>query len=80
MLVFAATVIESMGDLIPASAVTLRMIEVGAEETLESVGSSIVLYSVVRVLAKAGAAALPGSASRAATAAAPAETPDSPAE
>ena len=77
VLVLAGTVIESMGDLIPTSAVGLRMIEVGFEETLESVGASIVLYSVVRVLAKAGAGVLPGSVRRAE---APAQTPEAPAE
>jgi hypothetical protein len=60
VLVFAATVLESLGDLIPQSAHTLRVIEVGIEETLESVGSSIVLYSVMRVVAQAGARVLPG--------------------
>jgi hypothetical protein len=60
VLTFAATVLESLGDLIPKDAYTLRVIEVGVEETLESVGSTIVLYSVVRVLAAAGAALLPG--------------------
>ncbi|MDR3686298.1 MAG: hypothetical protein P4L93_05000 [Coriobacteriia bacterium] len=63
VLVFAATVIESMGDLIPKSMYALRLIEVGVEETLESLGSSIVLYSVVRVLARAGERVLPGSTS-----------------
>jgi hypothetical protein len=69
VLVFAATVLESLGDLIPKDAFTLRVIEVGVEETLESIGSSIVLYSVISVLAAAGASVLPGAASK------PAETP-----
>ena len=73
VLVFAATVLESMGDLIPKGDTLLRMVEVGFEETLESVGSSIVLYSVVRVLAKAGAGILPGSVTKPA---APEVTPE----
>ena len=77
LLVFAAAVLESIGDLLPAGVAGVRMIEVGVEETLESIGSSIVLYSVVSVLAQAGAGVLPGSARRADV---PAETPEAHAE
>jgi hypothetical protein len=62
VLVFGAVVIESLGDLIPKNATTLRVIEVAIEETFESVGCSVVLYSVMRVVARAGAGVLPGRA------------------
>lgn len=62
VLVFGAVVIEAVGDLIPASMVTLHLVEVGVEEAFELVGASVVLYSAARVLAAAGARLLPPSA------------------
>jgi hypothetical protein len=62
VLVFGAVVVESLGDLIPASARALRMVEVGVEESLELVGASIMFYAGARVLAAAGARLLPDSA------------------
>jgi hypothetical protein len=79
VLVFSATVIESLGDLIPKDAYTLRVIEVAIEETGESIGSSIVLYSVASVLAVAAASVLPGvnpARSGVTSALASSETPD----
>jgi hypothetical protein len=60
VLVFAGTVIESLGDFIPRNAYSIRVIEVGIEESMESLGASIILFSAVSVLAAAGAAVLPG--------------------
>lgn len=62
VLVFAATILESLGDFIPKGSEALRMVEVGFEETLESLGATIMFYSAVRVLAGAGARLLPATA------------------
>jgi hypothetical protein len=62
ILVFGAVVIEMLGAAIPKDAMGLRDIEVGIEETFETVGVSVILYAVVRVLAAAGERVLPGSA------------------
>jgi hypothetical protein len=59
VLVFGAVVVESLGDLIPASAHLLHYIEVGVEEGLELIGASVMLYAGALVLASAGARLLP---------------------
>jgi len=68
VLVFGAVVVESLGDLIPAGARVLRMVEVGVEESFELVGASVMLYAGARVLAAAGARLLPDSPATDATA------------
>ena len=70
VLVFGAVVVETLGDLIPSGAVTLRMLEVGVEEGLELIGASVMLYAGARVLAAAGARLLPFSVATDASAAA----------
>lgn len=60
VLTLGATVVESLGDLIPKTALLFRGIEVGVEESLELVGASVMLYAVTRILAAAGARLLPG--------------------
>lgn len=59
VLVFGAVVIEALGDLIPNSMYTLKLVEIGVEEAFELVGASVMLYSGVRVLAAAGSRLLP---------------------
>jgi hypothetical protein len=64
VLVLAATVIETLGCFIPKEMVSFKIFEVGVEETLEAIGSSIVFFSAVSVLAKAASGILPGSVER----------------
>jgi hypothetical protein len=64
VLAFGAVVVESLGDLIPKTALLLRGVEVGVEESLELVGASVMLYAVTRILAAAGARLLPSTPPR----------------
>lgn len=80
ILVFGAVVIEMLGAAIPKGAVALRDIEVGVEETFETVGVTLILYAAVRVLSAAGARLLPGSTPDPSTHADDSPTSESPAE
>jgi hypothetical protein len=75
VLVFGAVVLEGVGDFIPPAAKLVKHMSVGFEEGLEMLGASIVLYSVMRILAEAGARLLPGDVPMAASTARDAPKP-----
>jgi hypothetical protein len=58
IMVFGATVIETIGNFLPAESAS-RLIEVGVEETFEMFGASVMLYAIVRVVASAGSRLVP---------------------
>ena len=60
MLAFGGTVIETLGNYLPAASIQ-RLVEVGVEESIEMFGATVMLYSATRVLAQAGARLLPPS-------------------